>query len=317
MSFFDFRPIEDSEYSSSYLIIALSGQSYKIKMSDLAKQIATDFAAQLGSMAFNDTSAYALSCHDHDIYTSAIWYQNKQGAQGTLLKMSTQQYDSHLNISHHNYAISATCSSDADIENITKQLEKISPKLGELRFFTDRAMPRYNAQDKFIGWVPCDGTQYQLSDFVLSTDIIYKNIFQHNYANGTFNVPTISDFMKFSVDLTQKTTTMNAHVVVPPHTHDGVKNLPRLTINTTRINKTSSPVQTYRSGAISGDNLHVGSKNHIKSTQISSVSKINTSFALNTVYTSIGDASDYHPAYVSMPVYVYVGRSRFSPSIVI
>ena len=45
MSFFDFRPIDDDEYSSSYLVVALSGQSYKIKMSDLAKQIASDFAA--------------------------------------------------------------------------------------------------------------------------------------------------------------------------------------------------------------------------------------------------------------------------------
>ena len=60
-------------------------------------------------------------------------------------------------------------------------------------------------------------------------------------------MPKVNDFMKFNVDLSNKTSIIDAHVVLPAHTHisKSKKNLPMLSVDITNIDKTSSSINTY------------------------------------------------------------------------
>lgn len=312
MTFFDFKQIDSNECSASYLVVALSGQSYKVKTMDLAQQIASEFASSLGTMAFNDAGAYALSSHDHDIYTSATWHQNEDNALSPLLGITAKWYDSNHHYQTSSYIISATYLSSIDVDSIKHNIDKMQPKLGEMRFFASQAMPAYNNTD-FAGWVPLDSTTYQLTNFILSADIRDKSIFQHN--STTFTVPSVSTFMKFNVDLAKSTQDVNARVIVPSHTHTKNK-LPIITninVQSYSLGDNRLEYTPRRLGDECGKYVHVGSTADISNTNIScEFSSGVTVKNLPTTSTSIRTADDFHPACMTMPVYVYVGRSRFS-----
>ncbi len=78
--FSELQQASQCELSSSYLIVSSIGDdglrhSYRISTDDLSRQLFTDYlaASHVKSMAYEQSSDYALTSHDHDIYTSAYW----------------------------------------------------------------------------------------------------------------------------------------------------------------------------------------------------------------------------------------------------
>lgn len=306
-SFFDCQEYSDESSSSRYLVASWNGQSYKVNVLSIAASIAEELRVSLGTMAYAQSGEYAMLSHDHDIYTSAIWVQNNSSQALCVLATvhdmtnSTSTQMSAISIDDPSYA-----------EYAKARISSLQPKLGELKFLSMLShIASYN-DPKFNGWVPADGRQYELQDFVLSSSL--TSIFQHTAS--TFVVPTLSSFIRLACDLSACTAEVSPHFALRSHTHKSQSsaNMPTLDMKTTKVKLTSSMSVTPRQdGNPCGSSVHVGAGSGRTNATISAINTCDITLSdIKTSNASAGTADDTYPSSVSLPPYVYVGRSRFS-----
>ena len=336
-TFVDFPLASYNELSASYLLVSqLSGDSlhsFKIKTSDLAKQIFQDYShnSGLGSMAFEDERAYAKSYHDHDIYTSAYWHQKINGEDSHhLLKIVDETHNKTFNVS-------ASCKHDDSTDEYRRyaknRISSLQPKLGEVMFNANKRAVCINPDDSaFIGWLPANGEWYKINKFSLSDD--FSKVFY--VSNGQMMVPSIQNFIKFTISLNENVIDLDYRTCLPAHSHP-VTSLtsPTVTINLDENGNwgiRSGPFQgtktlivdTYKDYTDHGNIVHNGKKpinaGDVDVTPVSCQIPLDSNIFNNanttTDYTGVELDNEVYPAYVTLSAFVYVGRSYKSVKIV-
>ena len=182
-TFIGFPLASYDELSASYLLVSqLSGDklcSFKIRTSDLSKQICKDYIynSNLKTMAFEDERAYAKNYHDHDIYTSAYWHQQVNNSFENLSPCLLKIDDNTHNMT---FNVSASQERDVDDDEYTiyarNRISSLQPKLGQVMFNANKKAVCIDPDDpNFMGWLPANGSMYDSTKFVLSND--FSNVF--------------------------------------------------------------------------------------------------------------------------------------------
>lgn len=199
--------------------------------------------AGIKSAAYCQSSDFALSSHDHDIFTSAVYVSELPGGGKTHTVLSIDDITTNPAI-HHTVDISSVI--DGDVPDIKKTellsaLSSYLPKLGTAQFICARDIGPYlnylnPTKSSFVGWVLADGAIYDLTSFMLSTSI--QNVFQ---VNGTkFSVP---DFRNAFCKLDCQPETNSSYDIIehefsmPGHAHGLTLEggLAKITLDTTGI----------------------------------------------------------------------------------
>lgn len=319
------------EISSAYFVVSQISidneyASYKIRSSDLFKQIMKSFALSIGikSMAYETSSEYALSCHDHDVYTSVFLSSHEAPADDMLVLSSLDDNDASSRIySKHG---SSSC------DSISARILELQPKIGQIAFMLS-ADTNIESKD-FIGWVFADGSQYQLYDFVLSTAL--SNIFISN--NGLFQVPNLTGFFKLCNSFSSQTTYANGHSAVAQHSHHAIvdESNNKLTISINQLNfgitkvgskemygeETAFWFPTCKGPSVFGPHLHYGDK-YKQTIRIESIPhSLDQNTFQNANLCTTDDGSDpqgigySYPDNQTLKAFVYIGRSRYSSPLV-
>lgn len=212
-------------------------KSIAISVKDIAEQINEEIYSILnvGSMAYEDACNYAKRDHDHDIYTSADYFQTGTG----------DHLESFLTLAHNSkrqvLSVNVDKSADDKIPKIEATISAAQPKLGEIRHLALQSfsIPSYDSTE-FFGWVLANGATYRIADFKLSGDI--PNVFSTSGAN--FTVPNLNNFCKINVALNASSYDVtNAEVHVKSHGHGVVANNAKLFI------KEVTNISSYDGGA--------------------------------------------------------------------
>ena len=299
-----------SQLNGSYLLVAQDSKSYKIKLNDLTAQLLSEYQNdRLGSMAYENKSDYALSSHDHDIYTNAIFSQ-----EGGTLPQDYVWRDVLLRI-NGSAAIQAFSNEMETPEEYYKKIAEKQPKLGEMQFRVS-AENRNNLTDDldFDGWVLANGSNYTTNEFELSSNI--PKVFSHDGTN--FTVPNLqNNFLKFTNDLASNTNISSiGRTTVAAHLHDIKASTSKITIEN-KSGDEEPPLITFNArsstGAASyGNQIHNGTGQTAIATITCSENKISGSALknLNLKTTSTQSISQIaEPTYNILPAYVYVGKT--------
>ena len=327
----------------SYLLVSHkeedeSFKSCKISFENLAQQLNLSIK-DIKSAAYCQSSDFALSSHDHDIYTSAMYN-------------SMVTSDIAVNAMHIN-DITHSCSYDVKLsvemsnnEYQNKSIKDIVmnslPKLGQIRFIAVKDLLMYaNMFDitnpSFIGWIPAANENvYELSNFILSSQI--PNVFQTSN-EGRFIVPNLVKFCKirnsgddangsYEIHPGQTHTPRHAHALNIPG--DGAK----IKLKSNNISVDSNELNSMFSGllffsdktinftvdstyALDRNVASLGIRNGRNDSDNTSMnvplSKTMNDFSINNldIVEEDGDDNDEHPYPVHnlMPVIIYIGPS--------
>lgn len=173
--------------------------SNAIHIDDLA-QCLNDSLFGIKSAAYCTSSEFALSSHDHDIYTSAM-YQSVIGSHNarTIMKM--------VDLTHGEIPYFIDISSVVDGTEVpeTKKRQLMNailpylPKLGTIEFVCANDVTAYSkyrdyfnvSSKNFIGWTYANGQTYDMTSFILSNN--FSNVFQ--CTGSTFKVPSLSNYI--------------------------------------------------------------------------------------------------------------------------
>ncbi len=307
----------DDQLSSSYLIVSQNRQSYKIRTQDLASQMFQEYVdrLQLGSMAYEESSEYAKSSHDHDIYTSAFW----QSSQLTRPKKLINIKDTTHSVEFSLCANQPENSSHIDIESI---LSSYAPKIGEIQFRSTNTYVDIHSPD-FDGWVPTLGQMYDLSDF--EDQAALSTVFN----SGTsikFSVPNLQNFMKFDCSLTTSSELVQHKTCLPMHSHEANESIDQ---HAFKINLDQSggwgirtPGQfqgtrrlsaaTQPSGQAFGQACHHGRGSHWEQNMSAVVQLTPDAFTNSGMKTNVDgiDNPESYPSYMTLPAFVYIGKVK-------
>jgi len=147
------------------------------------------------SAAYAQSSDFAAINHDHDIYTSAT-YNN------AILNTTDRLSVMNMKNSNQSFTMYLSVSPEEDV-NVYSYISAWQPKLGTLRLAGVSNTNLYgNAisynHPEFKGWVQANGATYNLSNFLLSSEI--QNVFQ--IVNGTqFKVPALTNFIDINTTI--------------------------------------------------------------------------------------------------------------------
>lgn len=236
LTFDDFTQFDVAMSSTqSYFIIsqrissdnedAVKYESKKISFDNLAKCL-SHYAISAKSAAYAESSDFALSIHDHDIYVSASYIDNlypKLHDENSLVPILSV-YDTTHNVSSIVYsALDAFSINKAQISDIVDYL----PYLGAIDYICAKDIQTYKdyfdyTNEQFIGWVLANQTSYMLSDFCLSDDILSTetfNVVEQSEGISSFEIPGLNHFCKICMN-TDSATVHDASLYVPKHTHD-------------------------------------------------------------------------------------------------
>lgn len=217
MTFDDFLPfdISLSDSQTYFLVSQRVGDAYetkKISLSNLARSLSSSIFS-IRSAAYAQSSDFALSSHDHDIYTSA-YYANALSSTNVFPILSV--YD----ITHSTSSVVEVCNSGASTST-SRTIAGDLPRLGVIQMVATPSMTCYNdvfspSSSNFIGWVIADGSEYFLSDFVMSASI--SNVLQA--ANDKFTVPNLNAFCRISTGLDSNSyNIVEGKSYTPSHVH--------------------------------------------------------------------------------------------------
>lgn len=308
---------ENDDLLSSYLIVSqLSAgkpQSFKIKAANLAQQVFSQYvnALQLKSMAYESSGDYALSSHDHDVYTSAEFIP--ASIVDGVEVLSAQTYS--LTTIKTAWHLSAKNGINHNTEYIVDKIENLQPKLGQVAFMISAVTSYTDAN--FIGWVLADGTSYSRNKFKLSDDI--ATVFK---CSGTsFTVPNLSGFFK---PLTQQFSLccqhFNGQNAIAKHKHNVTieKNNSSLSVSLDSFGQITTKFKTNTSASNGGSAVYNG-KEYIGTTNVQSVADIDPTMFQNANLSTNITSSDSkglgysYPSNQTLKAFVYVGRLSSSP----
>lgn len=204
------------------MIASRGGKSIAISMEDLAAQIDNELSF-IGSAAYCQSSDFALSSHDHDIYTSA-WYENHIVGQSdkihNILSIDDITHDKNVVLKISGDANSHQEEIDAIKADI---LSTYAPKAGQIMLQTfsskeqaDDVIDANPSSPAFSGWVRT-GQQYTASIFQLSDQL--TTIFE--FSDGLITIPNLSSFcrMRCDVDASNCGQFNKGYTCLPKHTH--------------------------------------------------------------------------------------------------
>ncbi len=305
--------------SAYWIVSQLSAgrpHSFKIRMNDLAHQFFNDYVAVLSvkSMAYESSADYALSSHDHDVYTSAMFIP----AIGNDVIEIVSATVSSLTQQTSTWHLSAKNIGEGEDYStfVADRLSALQPKIGQVSFMlsanTDYEKNPGDPPTDFIGWLPADGTSYKLTAFALSTDL--SNVFSGT--DGTdFVVPNLSGFFRIEPQLTANVVHNNGKSAIPVHSHSIEISESNSKITTSiEFNK----VQKFKMATTTGCTrtnqcIHHG-KNRRDEKYVYSNQPLQTTINMSTddiSYDPRGIGYSY-PSNQTLKAYVYVGRSYAS-----
>ena len=217
LTFDDFLQFDSSlSDNQTYFIISQKNdnneyETKKISIKNLVKSLSS-YIFNIKSAAHAQSSDFALSTHDHDIYTSA-YYTNE--LTDTIAQPILSVYD----ITHNSSLIVKTMPIDIDIVDTTIDNTQY---LGEIQMIAISSLSYYinnfSYQSlSFDGWVLADGSEYELSDFILSSSI--SNVFDCH--NTKFFVPNLNSFCRINIALNNNSSydIFDGKTYLPLHTH--------------------------------------------------------------------------------------------------
>lgn len=314
-AFKDFIGTSKDEASACILLVQDSASriSYKMRITDLMHQMMSEYvqSSTLKSMAFENREDYALASHDHDIYTNVAYstksYENP--LKVVHLSDETNYIDCSISVSQHN------SSSLSDI--ILPILSAAQPKIGTIEFKLSTEQYPLTNDVNFIGWVPLDGSSYQLADFNDQNGI--KNTFQHT--TTTFTVPNVTNYMKFNLQLNSMCTYHQCYNVVAPHGHDvDSSKTPTMTLNIDDFNLTATGNKVLKLPSRSrcrdwgNEGIHHGRGSSEQHTT-EFTNELNRNTFVNADVRTLADGESnaiFEPSHNMFQAFVYVGRTKYS-----
>ena len=312
-------------------------RSCKISLDNLASQLNSCIIG-IGSAAYCQSSDFALSSHDHDIYTSAMYSSNVTSTVAVDVMSMTDMthsctYEVMLSADHAD-GISQTSS----VEDLI--LSKL-PKLGQIQFIAVKDLLIYAdkfdvTSPEFIGWIPAqNSTAYDLSDFILSSDI--PKVFQTS-VEGRFIVPNLVDFCKISNagdDVNGSYEVHSGEVHTPLHSHalsipgDGASitfKSQDITVDQSKLNSAFRGLMyvgdrdinfTITGAQLNRNVSQLGIHNGMNTSENVPISlpltKTVNDFGINDlmIVEEDGDDAEFpYPSHNLMPVIIYIGPSR-------
>lgn len=309
-------PLADTDdLLSSYLVVSqLSAgkpQSFKVKAVDLAQQVFSQYvnSLQLKSMAYESSSDYALSSHDHDVYTSAEFIPASI-ADGIEV-LSAQTYS--LSTKKTTWHLSAKNGTNNNAAYVERRTEELQPKLGQVAFMLSAVTSYTDAN--FIGWVLANGTSYTRNKFKLSDDI--ATVFK--CSGNNFTVPNLAGFFKPSMQLDLCCQHFNGKSAVAKHKHNITieKTNNQLSVSIDGFNPIITKYKTKTGASAGGSFVHHGTR-FIQNLSVQSVNSIDPTMFQNANLSTNLMSSDEkrlgysYPANQTLKAFVYVGRSFYS-----
>lgn len=181
--------------------------SKSISLKDIAMQIAEDLdeILSLSSAAYCESSDFAVAAHDHDIYTSAMFFPEEQ-----MHYNIGQFYDfKHDSITAISISLSGDHSgvSDRLLSDIECIVAAVQPHIGELNLVAASKIDTVGIETDihspgFEGWVPADGASYSIDDF--EPQDMLSTAFDYDDSSRTFTVPDLVHFFKIKSQLTSQ-----------------------------------------------------------------------------------------------------------------
>lgn len=316
------------EQTSSYQSMAIDTKTLIASLDNDMDQF-----IDIGDAVYCDSSEFALSSHDHDIYTSA-WYKpddldgKEKFTVADIYDNAHQQIQTCIQIS--------VCTDESIVSTEWSQIiSSAQPKIGTLQplalsTFGDQSYTSDPELSDFNGWVPADGSKYYLSIFPSSISTILDSIYG-NGDNRTFTVPDMNGFAKISNDIGQAwhPALIKHHVALKKHTHaaNTVENK-QLKIEITKSNMVPQEIRLegYEHPALTKHRMHAGTSankpqgnatlnctNNINKENLSAAS---FNISEQPMITTIPDDYVAYPAFNYVPMMIYIGRSLSSTPLV-
>ena len=147
---------------------------------------------KFGSAAYEESAMFSPFVHSHDDLYNKVALNFLYGKDDDALSMGNMFIDGTL------IPLYVPTSAVVDIIKIPFQI--IEPKVGMLKFVASPSISLNSEidyrSDSFDGWLYPDGSTFQLSDFILSSqlDALYGN------DNQTFTLPDLRIFLKMNGD---------------------------------------------------------------------------------------------------------------------
>lgn len=304
-------------------------ESMAITIDSLVSQLNADMDdnIKIGEIAYMSKDDFALSSHDHDIYTKASYNNTLQysGEKFTIIKFN----DMTSLAPASEMQISVNTQSDL-LQRWKDAIDNAQPKIGTIQMLAISSLPPGYTSDPeisdFNGWVPADGTTYDLSDFEQSVASTINELYGDG--NGTtFTVPDLNGFFKIhnNPDIGCSLQMHEHYTALPRHTHAfDVKNAKIVVdnLNPNDISPKSIKLDAWENAHYWKYRIHCG-KSQDKSSDVvtftcqnnvTKESMQDTNININeqpAISTQPNDNAAY-PAFNYVPAFVYVGRSKNS-----
>lgn len=153
----------------AYLVVAKhmpnnSYKTYKISLDSIAAQL--NNSLDLNSAAHMMSSNFALSGHDHDIFTSASYEAVELDDDSIPLKvMSISAFNSIELTNEWSLCIATSQHAGSASDDLYAAVSAYMPKLGTVQFISMPDIAKISrsvniTNPSFIGWVKADGSEY-------------------------------------------------------------------------------------------------------------------------------------------------------------
>lgn len=344
---FDKLPAADFDRAKNgMLLLASRGlSSIAISLDDLAMQLDSELSTMLGSAARHDSTDFALSSHDHDMFVKASYESALGGSNDAVVvaKMTDQTIAQTYDI-----CISSTPMSFYDNFSPNVDTTELMPKLGQVMMysFTSESQEKNVLNTNpgladFSGWVKSGG-EYPLQLFQLSDDI--AKIFE--VENGLVKVPKFNAFCKIECDIESEDfgKVHPGYTCLPKHSHQAqLGSNASMSISNVEIDNSSittgfkvgsnceSPGAWYLAGKANkyakpqkkpngandlynylhyGTNKKTETKKYVSAT-VTSTAKVTADFIQGQFNTGFaGDDDVAYPAHNEVAAYIYLGPSN-------
>lgn len=201
---------DDGEYSSM-----------TISIYDLAVQLNEQYdhyfeIKELKTMAFQMSTDYALSSHDHDCFTSATYQQNSTANAYKILTLSSLNSAGSLNSTMY-------LSVGAPDPSLMPEVPVDShPKLGSIHLIEKPNGTLIDDEYALAG-----STVNNIGNYLCCEQL--KTMYSHTATSIT--LPSLKSYLKFSTNMDGKTTYHSGHTALFNHTHN-LNDIEKMQINT-------------------------------------------------------------------------------------